>query len=79
MFEKIDALIRKIENANEEINIILNMAKISMVDYIMIKRGEMELPEGVGAWNIQSLDNEVSELNEAIQALEKIRREILTF
>lgn len=79
MFEKIDSILRQIENANEEINIILNMANISFVDYVMIKRGEIQPPEGLGAWTIQSLDNEAAQLREAIESLEKIKREVLTF
>lgn len=79
MFEKIDSLIRKIEAANEEINILLNMAKISFVEYVMIKRGEMMMPDNLGAWIMQSLDNEVANLKEAIDGLTKIRKEVLTW
>ncbi len=79
MFEKIDMLIRDIESSVEEINIMLNMAKISFLDYVMIRRGEKEIPEGLGAWNLQSLDQEVANLKETIEKLEKFKREVLTF
>ena len=36
MFERIDEIFKKIEDIRDDINILLGMAKISMVDYIMI-------------------------------------------
>ncbi len=79
MFEKIELLLRKIEASNEEISIILSMTNISFVDYIMIKRGEMMMPDDLGAWTMQSLDNEVANLKEAIDGLTKIRKEVLSW
>jgi hypothetical protein len=79
MFEKIDSLLREIENSNEEINILLNMANISFIDYVMIKRGQMTPPDSAGVWSIQSIDLEVENLKEAIDALGKIKKEVLTF
>ena len=79
MFEKIDTILREIENSNEEISILLNMANLSFVDYVSIKRGDMPLPENVGEWSIQSIDSEVDNLKESIDALVKIKREVLTF
>eukprot|EP01022_Parablepharisma_sp_SALTPOND_P020351 TRINITY_DN36890_c0_g1_i1.p1 TRINITY_DN36890_c0_g1~~TRINITY_DN36890_c0_g1_i1.p1 ORF type:complete len:1153 (-),score=60.37 TRINITY_DN36890_c0_g1_i1:1028-4486(-) len=79
MFEKIDSILREIENSNEEINILLNMANISFVDYVMIKRGQMTPPQSAGVWSIQSIDVEVENLKEAIDALGKIKKEVLTF
>ena len=76
MFEKIDLLIRGIEGSREEIEILLSMAKISFLDYI-IKRGEQLPPDGVGAWTLQQIDMEVAQLREHIEALEKIKNEIL--
>jgi len=79
MFEKIDTILREIENSNEEISILLNMANISFIDYISMKRGEIAIPESVGEWSIQSIDAEVENLKESIDALVKIKREVLTF
>jgi len=79
MFEKIDAIIKEIEAANEEIQILLSMAKISFIDYVMIKRGSMDMPEHVGAWSFQQIDMEVNRLKEQIDALNKIKKEILVF
>lgn len=79
MFERIDGILRDIENINEEINIILNMANITFIDYVMIKRGEQERPEGLGEWSLASLDGEVAKLRDAISSLNKIKKEVLTF
>ncbi|CAM2978746.1 hypothetical protein B6S12_09155 [Helicobacter valdiviensis] len=79
MFERIDMILREIENAQAEIQLLLNMAKISFVDYIMIKRGSQDAPEHLGAWNLQQIDNEVSRLKDAIDSLNKIKKEVLTW
>lgn len=77
MFDKIDMILRDIEDTEAEIKLLLNLAKISFVDYIMIKRGSQDAPEGLGAWNLQQIDNEVSKLREQIDALNKIKKEVL--
>lgn len=79
MFDKIDMILRDIENAKYEIEIILNMANITLLDYIEIKRGDKSAPSSLGAWNMSALDEEIEKLGEHILKLEKIRREVLTF
>ncbi len=79
MFERIDAILREIEEAQAEIQLLLRLAKISFVDYIMIKRGTQDAPEGLGAWNLQQIDNEVSRLKDAIDTLNKIKKEVLVW
>lgn len=79
MFERIGGILREIEEAQAEIQLLLGIAKISFVDYIMIKRGSQDMPEELGAWNLQQIDNEVSRLKEAIDTLNKIKREVLTW
>ena len=79
MFERIDSILQNIEEAQAEIKLLLGMAKISLVDYIMIKRGSQDMPEELGAWNLQQIDNEVSKLKEAIDSLNKIKKEVLTW
>lgn len=79
MFEKIDLILRDIETSREEIEILLSMARISFVDYVMIKRGSMDAPESLGAWNMQQIDAEVSKLKAHIDALNKIKKEILVW
>ena len=37
------------------------------------------MPEELGAWNLQQIDNEVSKLKEAIDSLNKIKKEVLTW
>ena len=79
MFERIDSILQNIEEAQAEIKLLLGMAKISFVDYIMIERGSQDMPEELGAWNLQQIDNEVSKLKEAIDSLNKIKKEVLTW
>lgn len=79
MFERIEEVLKAIESTNEEIRILLNMANISFLDYISIKRGEMAVPENIGAWTLASLDQEVEKLNASISKLEKIKKEVLTW
>ena len=79
MFERIDSILQNIEEAQAEIKLLLGMAKISFVDYIMIKRGSQDMQEELGAWNIKQIDNEVSTLKEAIDSLNKIKKEVLTW
>ncbi|MGP1449702.1 MAG: DUF2443 domain-containing protein [Wolinella sp.] len=79
MLERIVAILRGIEASKEELEILLGLAKISFVDYIMIKRGSMDMPEHLGAWNLQQIDIEVATLKEHIDALNKIKREVLTW
>lgn len=78
MFERIETLIKEIENANEEIRISLNMANVSFLEYISYKRGESSAPD-ISAWNVQTIDQEVEKLRESIRALEKLRKETLTW
>lgn len=79
MFERIDGILREIEEAQAEITLLLGLAKISFVDYIMIKRGSQDMPDNLGAWNLQQIDNEVSRLKGAIDNLNKIKKEVLTW
>ena len=79
MFERIDSILQNIEEAQAEMKLLLGIAKISFVDYIMITRGSQDMPEELGAWNLQQIDNEVSKLKEAIDSLNKIKKEVLTW
>lgn len=79
MFERIDEIFKKIEDIRDDINILLRMAKISMVDYIMIKRGSKDYPEGLNLALLAQIDMEVDKLKAQIDALNKLKREMLVF
>ncbi|MGX2984141.1 DUF2443 family protein [Helicobacter sp. 23-1048] len=79
MFERIDEIFKKIEDIRDDINILLGMAKISMVDYIMIKRGSKDYPEGLNLTLLAQIDAEVEKLKAQIDALNKLKREMLVF
>lgn len=79
MFEKINEIIANIEEIRDEITILLGMAKISFVDYIMIKRGSMDMPEGMQMSVWEHLNEEVDKLKVQIDLLNKLKREMLVF
>lgn len=79
MFDKIDEIFKNIEDIRDDINILLNMAKISLVDYIMIKRGSQDIPEHLTFTVLSQIDVEIEKLKSQIDALNKLKRELLVF
>ena len=79
MFEKINEIIIRIEEIRDEIQILLGMGKISFVDYIMIKRGSMDMPEELKMAVLEQINEQVDALKEQIDKLNKIKREMLEF
>ncbi|MCI6218059.1 MAG: DUF2443 domain-containing protein [Helicobacter sp.] len=79
MFERIDSIFRNIEEIRDDINILLAMAKISMLDYIMIKRGSQDMPENLTFTLLEQIDTEVEKLKSEIDSLNKLKREMLIF
>ena len=75
MFERINQIIKNIENIQDEITIALNMAKISLEDYIMIKRGSLDMPEHLSMSLFEAVDEQVMALKKEIDMLNKIKRE----
>ncbi len=78
MFEKIDEIFKNIEDIRDDITILLNIAKISLVDY-MIKRGSQDMPEHLGFDLLAQIDVEIEKLKAQIDALNKLKRELLVF
>lgn len=79
MFERIDGILREIEEAQAEIQLLLGIAKISFVDYIMIKRGSQDMPEHLSFDLLSQIDVEINNLKAQIDALNKLKRELLVF
>ena len=79
MFERIDSIFRNIEDIRDDINILLGMAKISMLDYIMIKRGSQDMPETLNFTLLSQIEAEVEKLKAEIDSLNKLKREMLIF
>ncbi|GAB0173373.1 DUF2443 family protein [Helicobacter trogontum] len=75
MFERINQIIKNIENIQDEITISLNMAKISLEDYIMIKRGSLDMPEHLNMSLFATVDEQVMALKKEIDVLNKLKRE----
>ncbi|RDU65061.1 DUF2443 family protein [Helicobacter sp. MIT 14-3879] len=79
MFDKINAIIKDIEDCEEEIRILLSMHKISFLDYVMIKRGSMDYPEHIEIWKLEQIDSYVNKLKAKIDELVKVKKEYLVF
>ncbi|PAF53765.1 hypothetical protein BKH42_04540 [Helicobacter sp. 13S00482-2] len=79
MFEKIDEIFRNVESIRDEIQILLNMANITLIDYIMIKRGSQDMPEGLSMSLFSQLNEQIDALKKQIDALNKLKRELLVF
>lgn len=79
MFDKIDALLREIEDIEQEIKILLNIHKISFIDYIMIKRGSLDYPPHLEVWKIEQIDSEIERLKTSIESLNKVKKEYLVW
>lgn len=47
MFEKIRKILAEIEDSQNEIEMLLKLANLSLGDFIEIKRGSMDMPKGV--------------------------------
>lgn len=79
MFERINQIIRNIESIEDELTIALNMAKITLEDYIMIKRGSADMPEGLNMSIFSQVDEQVMALKQEIDTLNKLKREWFVF
>lgn len=79
MFEKMDEIFRNIESIRYEIQILLNMANITLVDYIMIKRGSQDMPEGLSMSVFSQINEQIDMLKKEIDKLNKLKRELLVF
>ncbi len=79
MFEKIRKILAEIEDSQNEIEMLLKLANLSLGDFIEIKRGSMDMPNGVNEAFFTQLSEEVERLRELINALNKIKKGLLVF
>ena len=79
MFDKKDTIIRDIEDIQQEIKILLSMHKISLLDYIMIKRCSMDYPPHLEMWMLEQIDIEIEKLKLKIDELNKVKKEFLVW
>ncbi|GAA9925374.1 DUF2443 domain-containing protein [Helicobacter pylori] len=79
MFEKIRKILAEIEDSQNEIEMLLKLANLSLGDFIEIKRGSMDMPKGVNEAFFAQLGEEVERLKELINALNKIKKGLLVF
>ncbi len=79
MFEKMRKILADIEDSQNEIEMLLKLANLSLGDFIEIKRGSMDMPKGVNEAFFTQLSEEVEHLRELINALNKIKKGLLVF
>lgn len=79
MLERINQIIRNIEGIEDELIISLNMAKLTLEDYIMIKRGSKDMPEHINMSLFSHVDEQVMALKKEIDTLNKLKREWFVF
>ncbi|GHS06123.1 hypothetical protein VN0802_03670 [Helicobacter pylori] len=79
MFEKIRKILAEIEDSQNEIEMLLKLANLSLGDFIEVKRGSMDMPKGVNEAFFAQLSEEVERLKELINALNKIKKGLLVF
>ncbi|MCQ2691771.1 DUF2443 family protein [Helicobacter pylori] len=79
MFEKMRKILAEIEDSQNEIEMLLKLANLSLGDFIEIKRGSMDMPKGVNEAFFTQLSEEVEHLKELINALNKIKKGLLVF
>lgn len=79
MFDKIDSIIIEIEDIKQEVKILLNIHKITFIDYIMIKRCSMDYPKHLEMWMVEQIDIEIAKLKSKIEELNKIKKEYLVW
>ncbi len=79
MFEKMCKILADIEDSQNEIEMLLKLANLSLGDFIEIKRGSMDMPKGVNEAFFTQLSEEVERLKELINDLNKIKKGLLVF
>ncbi|CCM11825.1 DUF2443 family protein [Helicobacter heilmannii] len=79
MFEKLELIIKDIENAKEEVELLLRIAHLSLSDFILMKRGSLDIPPTLDMAFYTQIGERVEELKDAINALNKYKREMLVF
>lgn len=75
LLARIDQIYGEIEVAREELQIALNLASITMQDYILIKRGSKDIPENLSAWAFEEINTSAEKLKNALEKLNKLRKE----
>lgn len=79
LLQRIDEILGEIESAKEELQIALNLANLSMQDYILIKRGSLDMPNHLTLWAFEEVNLSANKLKEKLDMLNKIRKELFVF
>lgn len=75
LLARVEQIYAEIDVAREELQIALNLASINMQDYILIKRGSKDMPEHLSAWAFEEINTSADKLKNALEKLNKLRKE----
>lgn len=75
LLARIEQIYTEIDVAKEELQIALNLANLTMQEYILIKRGSKDMPEHLSAWAFEEINTSADKLKTALEMLNKLRKE----
>lgn len=76
ILQRIDELLIEIENSKQDLQIALNLANLSMQDYISIKRGSLDMPSYLSPWAFEELNSAAMRLKSHLDTLNRLRKEL---
>lgn len=76
ILQRIDELLIEVENSKHDLQIALNLANLSMQDYIAIKRGSLDMPSNLSPWAFEELNSAAMKLKIELDKLNKLRKEL---
>lgn len=79
ILQRVDELLMDIESSKHDLQIALNLANLSMQDYISIKRGSLDMPSHLSPWAFEELNSAAMKLKLRLDTLNKLRKELFIF
>lgn len=79
ILQRVDELLIEIEESKHDLQIALNLANLSMQDYISIKRGSLDMPADLNLWAFEELDAAAMKLKILLDTLNRFRKELFIF
>lgn len=79
LLQRIDEILGEIEVLKEELQIALNFANLSLQDFILIKRGSLDMPSSTTLWAFEEVNISATNLKIKLDTLNKLRKELFVF
>ena len=74
MLDKINQCMRDIDDAREEIDIMLGMANISWEDYMAFQHEKIQRPPSLGKWIEEAIRHETERIKDSVKILGMVHR-----